>query len=112
MPISYKEFVNALEIVQKYHGQIKKHHSEVSEKLDSISVYASVSRDTKMENSKLSKRTLRIMHENDIVDMYKGKVGDMEPLSLKGIGRCKGLGIRGMNELKELCLYTGVAIKP
>jgi hypothetical protein len=112
MPISYKEFVKALEIVRKYQEQIKKHHIEVTEKLDSISVYATVSRDTDIKNSKLSKRTLRVMHENDIVDIYKGKVGDLEPLSLKEIGRFRGLGIRGMNELKELCLYTGVAIKP
>ncbi len=112
MPISYIEFVEALEIVRKYQEQIKKHHIEVTEKLDSISVYATVSRETDIKNSKLSKRTLRIINENDIVDIHKGKVGDLEPLSLKEIGHCKGLGIKGMNELKELCLYTGVAIKP
>lgn len=112
MPISYREFVKALEIVRKYQEQIQKHHIEVTEKLDSISVFATVSRDTDIRNSKLSKRTLRIMHENDIVDIHNGKVGDLEPLSLKEIGQFRGLGIKGMNELKELCLYTGVAIKP
>lgn len=112
MPISYKEFVQALEIVRKYQGQVKEHYTAVSEKLDSISVYATVSRDTDIKNSQLSNRTLRIMHENDIVDIHKGKVGDLEPLSLKEIGQCRGLGIKGMNELRELCLYTGVAIKP
>jgi UDP-N-acetylglucosamine transferase subunit ALG13 len=54
MPISYKEFVRALKIVRKYQEQIKKHHVEVSEKLDSISVYATVSRDTDIKNSKLA----------------------------------------------------------
>jgi len=112
MPIGYKEFVKALEIVRKYQEQVKEHHIQVTEKLDSISVYATVSRDTDIKNSKLSKRTLRIMHENGMVDIHKGKVGDLEPLSLKEIGRCRGLGIKGMYELKELCLYTGVAIKP
>src|SRR5680860_186328 len=112
MPISYKEFVKALEIVRKYQEQVKEHHIQVTEKLDSISVYATVSRDTDIKNSKLSKRSLRIICENDMVDIHKGKVGDLEPLSLKAIGRCRGLGIKGMNELRELCLYTGVAIKP
>src|SRR5680860_1880065 len=112
MPISYKEFVKALEIVRKYQEQIKEHHIQVTEKLDAISVYATVSRDTDIKNSKLSKRTLRILHENGIVDIHKGKVGDLEPLSLKEIGHCRGLGIKGMNELKEICLYTGVAIQP
>ena len=112
MQISYKEFVKALEIVRKYQEQVKEHYNEVTEKLTSISVFATVSRDTDIKNSKLSKRTLRIMSENDIVDIQMGVVGDLEPLSLKEIGQCRGLGIKGMNELKELCLYTGVAIKP
>ena len=112
MPISYKEFVKALEIVRKYQGQIKKHYTEVSEKLDTISIYATISRDTDIQESKLSKRTLRVLHENDIVDIHNGKVSNLEPLSLRDIGRCRGLGIKGMNELKELCLFTGVAIKP
>lgn len=112
MAISYKEFVKALEIVRKYQEQVKEHHIQVTEKLDAISAYATVSRDTDIKNSKLSKRTLRIMHENGLIDMDKGKVGDLEPLSLQEIGRCRGLGIKGMNELKELCLYICVAIKP
>lgn len=112
IPIYYKEFVGALEIVREYQEQIKKHLIEVCEKLDSISIYATVSRDTDIQDSKLSKRSLCIMHENDIVDSHNGKVGDLEPLSLKEIGQCRGLGIKGMNELTELCLYTGVAIKP
>jgi len=112
MSISYRELVEALEIVREYQEQIKKHHTEVTEKLDSISVYATVSRDIDIKNSKLSKRTLRVMHENDLIDIHKGKVGDLEPLSLKEIGQYRGPGIKGMNELKELCLYTGVAIKP
>lgn len=112
MPISYKEFVEALETVRKYQWQIKEHHERITEKLDSISVFATVSRDTDIRDSKLSKRTLRTLHENDIVDIGRAKVGDLEPLSLKEIGRCRGLGVKGMNELKELCLYTGTAIRP
>ncbi len=112
MPISYKEFVEALETVRKYRRQIKEHHKDITERLDSISVFATVSRDTHIKDSKLSTRTLRTLHEYDIVNIHRGKVGDLEPLSLKEIGRCKGLGIKGMNELKELCPYTGVAIRP
>ena len=54
MSISYRELVEALEIVREYQEQIKKHHTEVTEKLDSISVYATVSRDIDIKNSKLS----------------------------------------------------------
>lgn len=46
MPISYKEFVEALETVRKYRRQIKEHHKDITERLDSISVFATVSRDT------------------------------------------------------------------
>ena len=112
MLISYKEFVKALEIVRKYQGQLAEHYNIVTEKLDSISIYATVSRETDIKNSKLSPRTLGTLSENGIVDIHNGKVGDLENRSLKEIGRCRGLGMKGMNEIKELCLYTGVAMNP
>lgn len=112
MSISYKEFVKALETVRAYQGQVAEHYKEVTEKLDSISVYATVSRETNIKNSKLSPRTLGTLSENGIVDLNNGKVSDLESRSLKEMGCCRGLGMKGMNEIKELCLYTGVSIKP
>ena len=48
MPISYKEFLESLHTVRKYQQQVKEHHLDITEKLDSISVLATVSRDTNM----------------------------------------------------------------
>ncbi|HEA21167.1 hypothetical protein LCGC14_0764440 [marine sediment metagenome] len=75
MPLNYKEFVNALAVVRKYQKQITQHHMEDSQKLDSVSLYATVSRDTNIRSSKLSKRTLHIMNEEGLIDIFQGAVG-------------------------------------
>ncbi len=114
--ITYEEFQKALKIVQGYKQQIGNHYKTVSNEVESISKFIDVSPETEIVDTQLSIRTKNLLlgQYREDLGLVNGwaKIKDLEVISIKKMRGYRGFGSRSINEIKELCYYAGVKLKP
>jgi hypothetical protein len=114
MEITHEEFQDALKIVQKYSEQIKNKHEYVVKKCDEISDFAKCNRDTKLWDVPCSVRLLNALKGNDDrlgIDLdMNATIGDLEGISIDSFKKCRHVGAKSIQELKEICFYADVKL--
>ena len=108
--ISRQEYLNAIEIINKYktfEAQQKGYEINVNSK------FSHVTKDTLLLDV-ASVRILNILkcyEEVTGIKMSKStKVGDLSKISLRKFRGFRGVGRKTINELKELCFYADIPL--
>lgn len=90
--VTYQEFLEALEIVKKFTKQISDLHTDVEDKVGSISKFVNIDKDTKIYQLPLSNRTMNILRKMNQIDFLDGTNADLTNISLKELSRTKDAG--------------------
>lgn len=114
--ITHQQFREALNIVNEYRTQIEKHYKFAKKEIESISKFANVTKETKLYDTDISRRCLNILRLNgDFLGInvnWNTKVKELSKLSMSQFLKCRIAGKKSLNELKELCFYADVKLKP
>jgi hypothetical protein len=105
--ITKEEYLKALKIVNDYKAQTELHYKDVVLQLNSLSKFANVNKDMNLNDTDCSVELYNSLYSFDI-----NKVSDLSELSLSRFSWKKGVGRVRINELKELCFYAGITLKP
>lgn len=109
MKTTYKEFIDALKIVNNYKNTIEQHYNEVEKQCKEINKFASVTKDTliyDIEYLDLRTKNALFYYGRDI------QVKDLESTSIKELKKLRNFGAKSLNEIKEICFYAGVNLLP
>ena len=115
--ITNDEFNKALKIVNEYKTQVETHLKEVSKQVKSIDEFADVNAETKLFDTNCSVRLLNIIRANQNhlgleINYFYITIGELSKISIVKFLQCRGAGKSLLQELKKLCLYAGVSLKP
>lgn len=115
--ITHEQYKIALQIVYKYQTQIEVELKTTKEETSRISKFSKLTKDSYLEYGDISTRLLHILWQN--MDCYsidgdkRGiKIRDLENLSENLFMKFKNSGDKTLQELKELCYYTGINLLP
>ena len=112
MKTTYKEFQEALKIVNNYKNQIEKHYKEVEKQYKEINRFAGVTKETKiMDIDHIEVRTLNCLKAGEYLD-WETKVKDFENVKISELKRLRNFGNKSLQEIKEICFYAGVKLLP
>jgi len=110
--ITYFEFLEALTTIRKFKKQVPLLYREMEEEVNAISKFIGVDKNTKICRLPLSTRALNVLKTMDHIDLEEGKTQDLARLSTKELLRTKNAGRRTVDEIKELCLFANLQMKP
>src|SRR5690606_28966717 len=110
--VTYQECLEALEIVKKFKKQISDLHTDVEDKVGAISKFINVDKETKLYRLPLSNRTINILKKMNQIDFLEGTIEELANISLKELSRTKDAGRKTIDEIKELCLFANLDMKP
>ena len=110
--ITYYEFLEALSTIRKFKKQVPLLYKEMEEEVSSISKFVNVDKNTKICQLPLSTRALNVLKAMDQIDLLKGTTQDLAKLSMKELLGTKNAGRRTVDEIKELCLFANLQMKP
>lgn len=114
--ITYEQFQDALKIVNEYKTQLEEHYKIAKKEMEGISEFANVTKETKLYDANLSVRCLNILRANDdklgINVDWEMKLSELSKLSMSKLLRCRIVGKKTLQELKELCFYADVKLLP
>lgn len=109
--ITYAQFQDALKIVNEYKTQLEYHFKDVKKEIEGIPKYNS---ETLLYETDCSVRLLNILRANDdklgITVDWETKLKDLNGVSISNFLQCRGAGKKTLEELKELCFYSGVEL--
>lgn len=118
--ITVEEYLKAQKIVDEFKKQQRKRYDwfkelerEVKEK--GISKFAYVNKNTSVLETLISIRLLNALKANDerfFSGRWDMKIGELENISISQFLKCRGVGNGTLKELKEMCSYAGVSLKP
>jgi DNA-directed RNA polymerase alpha subunit len=113
MKTTYKEFQEALNIVNNYKNHIEKHYKEVEKQYKEINRFAGVTKETKIMDIYhiIEVRTLNCLHAGGYLDS-ETKVKDLENVKISELKRLRNFGNKSLEEFKEICFYAGVTLLP
>lgn len=112
MKTTYKEFQEALKIVNNYKNQIEKHYKEVKKQHKEINKFAGVTKETKIiDIDHIEVRTVNCLKAGDYLD-WETKVKDFENVKISELKRLRNFGNKSLQEIKEICFYAGVTLLP
>ena len=113
--ITKEQFLEALEIVNNYRIQLEKHYKEVND----VSKFFYTKPTDLIIDVGLSVRLLNILYPLycssrgfSREDFHKVKVSDLGHTSISELNNLKNFGKNTLLEIKELCYYAGVNLKP
>jgi hypothetical protein len=113
--IDYEQVEDALNIVNKYKIQLKEHYDCVMQKQE-ILKFTNVNKQTKIYDSNISIKTLNRLKEHSDkfgIEIYRDtKVGVLSKLSIGKFIKCRQVGMKNIEELKDLCLYANIDLLP
>lgn len=109
--VTYKEFLEALEIVKEFRKQISDLHMDVENKVGTISKFVGVDKDTKIYRLPLSLRAMNVLKKMDQIDFLDGTAEDLAKISMKELSRTKDAGRKTIDEIRELCLFANLEMK-
>jgi len=110
--ISYFEFLEALSTIRKFKKQVPSLYKEMEEEVNAISKFVYFDKNTKISQLPLSTRALKVLKSMDHIDLEEGRTQDLAGLSLKELLSTKNAGRRTVDEIKELCLFANLKMKP
>lgn len=110
--ITYYEFLEALSTIRKFKKQVPLLYKEMEEEVNLISKFANVDKNTKICQLPLSTRALNVLKAMDHIDIWEGTTQDLAKLSMKKLLGSKNAGRRTVDEIKELCLFANLPMKP
>lgn len=112
--ITYSQYQDALKVVNEYKTQLEEHYKSVEKKVEGISKYANCNPDTYLYDTGCSVRLYNILIANEdklgIETDSSIKLKDLNGLSMSKFLQCKNAGKKALEELKELCFYSGVKL--
>ena len=110
--ITYYEFLEALSTIREFKKQVPLLYKEMEEEVSSISKFVNVDKNTKICQLPLSTRALNVLKAMDHIDIWEGTTQDLAKLSMKKLLGTKNAGRRTVDEIKELCLFANLQMKP
>ncbi|MCM4173026.1 hypothetical protein DHD32_16195 [Arenibacter sp. TNZ] len=110
--ITYFEFLEALSTIRKFKKQVPHLYKEMDNQVSSISKFIGVDKNTKICQLPLSTRALNVLKTIDCIDLLEGTIKDLSRLSLKELLHTKNAGRKTVDEIKELCLFANLQMKP
>jgi len=114
--ITKKEFDKAMKTVNDYKLQLEDQLKYINKELIGLGKFAYVHAETKLYDTDCSVRLLNILKsDEDIIGIsinFETKVADFSKVSLSDFKKCRRVGIATIKELKELCFFAGVNLKP
>lgn len=109
--VTYDEFLEALKIVRQYKEQVKVQFDRTIHQIESISSYINVDPKTPIYKLPLAKRTLNVIKNLPQINYLEDTLEDLSNISMSEMLKTKNAGVKTMNEIQELCLYTGITMK-
>ena len=112
MEATYKEFQEALKIVNNYKNQIENHYKEVEKQYKEINRFAGVTKETKiLDIENIEVRTLNCLKAGEYLD-WETKIKDFENVKISELKKIRGFGKKSISEIKEICFFAGVSLLP
>lgn len=108
---SAEKYIECLEYIKKYNVDFKMLLQESDKVLQTIGKFAEVTSDTLFENVHMSARLFNLFKHSKFFDTNT-TVRDLENLSIKQFLGWKNAGWRTLKELKEICFFAGIEMKP
>ncbi len=112
----YSEFKKALKIVNDYKAQHENKYKEVINTITHGSKFAKVTKDMKVHDVDCSLRLLNSLYtyyyQVQIKFNHDTKISELSNISIKEFARQRNIGKLTVDELKEMCLYAKVSLKP
>lgn len=112
--ITYAQFQDALKIVNDYKTQLEEHFKNVKKEIGGISKFAKYNSETLLYDTDSSVRLLNILKANHdrlgITVNWETKLKDLNGVSKSKFLQCRRAGKKTLEELKELCFYSGVEL--
>lgn len=114
MKITTEQVANALQILKDYEKQIKEELKIYKKELDSLPKFIKVTKETSVFDLDCSVRLKNILKsQSDVLGInYDFCVGDLSNVSESKFKGVSGVGSKYIDELKEICLYANVTLKP
>ena len=113
--ITYKQFKEALNIVNEYKTHIEEHYKIAKKEIEGFSKFTNVTKETKLCDTDISVRCLNILIENKdklSINSWDIKLQELSKLSMSKFLQCRNAGKKTLQELKELCFYADVKLLP
>lgn len=111
--ITYSQYQDALKIINEYKRQLEEKLKLVKIEIEGISKPINYSKDALLYDV-CSSRLLNTLHANDdklgITFNSEIKLKDLNGLSINKFSRCRVVGKKTIQELRELCFYSGVEL--
>ena len=112
--ITYAQFQDALKIVNEYKTQLEYHFEDVKKEIEGISKFSKYNSETLFYDTDCSVRLFNILKANDdklgITVNWETKLKDLNGVSMSKFLQCRVAGKKTLEELKELCFYSGVEL--
>lgn len=114
MRITNEEFLNALQIIKEYENQIKLELKNCKKEVEKLPKFFNVTKETSVFDLDCSVRLKNILkaHSEKLGIDYDFYVWELSEVSESKFLSLPGVGIKYINELKEICLYAEITLKP
>lgn len=114
MKITNEQVVNALQILKDYEKQIKEELKIYKKEINNLPKFIEVTKETSVYDLDCSVRLRNILKaHSDILGInYDFCVGELSNVSESKFKSLSGVGSKYINELKEICLYANIILKP
>ena len=126
MKITTEEYNKALKTIQAYYLQIALEVKSVSSDINTLPKFIGITKEDMLINSGISIRAFNAIKSNyfdnlhtydnisykSYKDLDKLKVSCLEGMSRKELAYLRNFGKKSLDEVIELCLHTGIVLKP
>lgn len=114
--VTFEEFENAISIVKTYQTQLALNIAKASEELKELSSNAYITKDNVLRDLNCSVRLynqLRAHGENCGVELrHDTKLSELSKLSYSKFYNSRCVGKNTLYELKEICHFLNITLKP
>lgn len=110
--ITYKEFQQALEIINSYERQIEDNYNKISKEISKMHKFAGVTKETQiLRIEHIAVRTLNCL---SVAGFHgsKYKIKDLSGLKISDLKLLRRCGNKTIQEIKDICFYAGVILNP
>jgi DNA-directed RNA polymerase alpha subunit len=108
--ITKEEFEKALTTINQYQMQLEQDFRDANNKVSFISPHLKTNKNSFLFESKISVRCKNILSDYGFKNW--SKIKELEGLSMSEFSRMRNAGEQSLTELKELCFFVGINMKP
>lgn len=107
--VSYEEFLKALQVINEYKKQVETDYERLKNHSKSKNIFFEVpTKETLIIDADISIRALNLLHANGFREK---KIGDFENYTINDLCKIRNMGMKTINEIKELCYLCGFSLK-